>query len=135
MRIDFHIHFSGQCREAFEYYKHVLGGEVEFLAYADSPLKDDVSPEWAEKIIHGSFKLNNLEIAGGDVAPEHYQTPQGFLLLLRLGSEQESRRIFNAFSDGGTEIMPLQKTFWSPCYGIVVDKFGVSWKINYVPEM
>ena len=130
MRIDFHISFSGRCQEAFEFYKTILGGEIELLTYGNSPAGKDVPPEWSKKIIHGSFRLNNLEIAGADELPEHHKSLSGFQLLLQLESTAESQRIFNAFSEGGFVTMPLQKTFWSQSYGIVTDKFGIPWEIN-----
>jgi PhnB protein len=132
MKINLHINFSGQCQEAFEFYQSILGGEIKLLTYGDSPAKKEIATDWHEKIVHGSFELQGLEIAGADVRPEHYQSPQGFHLLLQLESESEAKRIFNAFSEGGAIVMPLQNTFWSSCYGIVRDKFGISWEINYV---
>lgn len=130
MRIDFHINFSGQCKEAFEFYQAILGGETSFLTYGDSPAKDYTPSGWRTKIVHGSFKLDGLEIAGADVLPEHYYKPSGFQLLLQLTSEVESQRIFIALSESGSITMPLQKTFWSPCYGIVVDRFAIPWEVN-----
>ena len=133
MRIDFHINFSGNCREAFLFYRAIFGGDIDLLTYGESQSDIDIPEEWNEKIIHGSFKLNNLEIAGADVLPEQYKAPQGFHLLLQLKDESESKRIFHALSKGGSITMPLQPTFWSPYYGIVVDKFGISWEINCAP--
>lgn len=130
MRIDFHINFSGQCQEAFEFYQSLLGGDIELLTYGGSPTQNTVPEDWQAKIIHGSFRLDNLHIAGADVLPESYLSPQGFQLLLQLDTSAESRRIFDALSQGGVISMPLQKTFWSHAYGIVTDKFGISWEIN-----
>jgi len=134
VRIDFHINFSGQCQEAFEFYQSLFGGEIQLLTYEDSPAAMDVPEGWRNKIVHGSFKINSLEIAGADVLPELYQVPQGFQLLLQFDSETESKRIFDALSQNGTVKMPLQKTFWSPCYGVVTDKFDVPWEVNFVAE-
>lgn len=130
MRIDFHINFAGQCQEAFEFYQSLLGGEVELLTYAASPAKESVPSDWAKKIVHGSFIFNGLHIAGADVLPASYQKLQGFQLLLQLKSSTYAQRIFEAFAEGGTITMPLQKTFWSEAYGIVTDRFGVPWEVN-----
>lgn len=130
MRIDFHINFSGQCQAAFEFYQSLLGGQVELLTYGNSPAKDSVPSGWTEKIVHGSFAFNNLQIAGADVLPESYQKLQGFQLLLQLNSAAEAQRIFDALAEGGVITMPLQKTFWSEAYGIVTDRFGVPWEVN-----
>ena len=131
MKIDLHINFPGNCQEAFVYYQSILGGEVQLLTYGDSQSETNVPEDWKYKIVHGSIKLNQLEIAGTDVPPDAYEAPRGFQLLLQLNNEAESRRIFDALSENGSITMPLQKTFWSPCFGIVVDKFGIAWEINY----
>ena len=130
MRIAFHINFSGQCEEAFEFYQAILGGETKFLSYENSPAKESTPLAWRKKIVHGSFTLNDMEIAGADVLPGQYYEPKGFQLLLQLTSEAESQCIVSAFSEGGCITMALQKTFWSPCYDIVVDRFGIPWEIN-----
>ena len=130
MRIDFHINFSGQCQEAFEFYQSILGGEVELLTYGNSPAKEDVPADWAEKIVHGSFAFNNLQITGADLLPENYQKLQGFQLLLQLNNSSEAQRIFDALAAGGIVTMPLQKTFWTDAYGIVTDRFGIPWEVN-----
>lgn len=130
MRIDFHINFSGNCREAFEFYQSILGGNLELLTYGDSPAKDNVPVDWHNKIVHGSFILNNLQIAGADVPPEDYRAPQGFQFLLQLESATEARRVFDALSEAGVITMPLQETFWTKAYGMFTDKFGVPWEIN-----
>ncbi len=130
MRIDFHINFSGQCREAFEFYQSLLGGEIELLTYGASPARDSVPSAWAQKIVHGSFTFKGLQIAGADVLPENYQKLQGFQLLLQLNSSADAQRIFTALAEDGVITMPLQKTFWSDAYGIVTDRFGVPWEVN-----
>ncbi len=130
MRIDFHINFAGQCQEAFEFYQSVLGGKIVLLTYGESPAKDIVPADWAKKIIHGSFIIKNLQIAGADVRPENYQKLQGCQLLLQLSNPADAARIFDALSTGGVVTMPLQKTFWSEAYGIVTDRFGVPWEVN-----
>ncbi|PUA29257.1 MAG: hypothetical protein B0W54_01245 [Cellvibrio sp. 79] len=135
MRIDFHINFSGQCQDAFEFYQSLLGGEVELLTYGNSPAQDDVPADWAGKIVHGSFRFNNLQIAGADLLPESYQKLQGFQLLLQLSSSSEAQRIFDALAAGGVVTMPLQKTFWTDAYGMVTDRFGVPWEVNANDEV
>lgn len=134
MRIGFHINYNGRCREAFEFYQSVLGGEVEFLTYGNSPLVGNVPAEWNEKVVHGTFQLNGIKIAGADALPDQYVKQQGYHLLLQLESEAEVHHIFKELSQSGSITMPLQKTFWTSYYGIVTDRFGVSWEINYAVE-
>ena len=77
----------------FEFYKSLLGGAIELLTYGNSPGAKTVPFEWRDKIVHGSFKINNLEIAGADVLHGQYQQPRGFQLLLQLEDEAEAKRI------------------------------------------
>jgi PhnB protein len=130
MRIDFHINFAGQCQKAFEFYQSILGGNIELLTYENSPAKNQVPENWLHKIVHGSFHFNNLQIAGTDVLPENYLAPQGFQLLLQMEANIEAGRVFDALSQDGLVIMPLQKTFWTQSFGIVTDQFGITWEIN-----
>ncbi len=132
MKASVHIHFSGQCQQAFEYYRDVLGAVVgSMLPFGRSPAADKVPSEWHDKIVHADIHLHGLRIAGDDVPPDQYQQPTGFFILLQPDTEEDTTRIFDALSIEGAIILPLQKTFWSPCYGIVKDRFGVTWKLNF----
>ncbi len=131
MSLSFHIDFNGQCREAFEFYAEHLKGTIgTMLEFKDSPVSESVSKEWQHKIVHANILIEGIELAGADVKPEQYQKPKGFNILLGLNTENAVKSIFNQFSVGGEVIFPPQKTFWSPCYAIVVDRFGVAWKFN-----
>jgi len=131
MRTSLHIHFSGQCKEAFEYYENVLNAKIgTMLSFGESPASESVPEQWREKIVHANINLNGVEIAGDDVLPQRYKNPEGFYITLQFDDEQSTMRAFDSLSEKGVIIFPLQKTFWSPCYGIVTDQFGVSWKLN-----
>jgi len=131
MSLSFHIGFNGQCREAFEFYAEHLQGTIgTMLEFKDSPVSASVPSEWQHKIVHANISIEGIELAGADVRPEQYQKPQGFNILLGVKTEDIVKSIFNQLSVGGEVIFPPQKTFWSPCYAIVVDRFGVPWKIN-----
>ena len=132
MKIDFHINYCGNCEEAFRFYQSIFGGELHLLSYKHSNSKRDLPEGWGDKIVHGSITIHNLNIAGADVFPEEYIRPQGFHLLLQIESKEECRRLFDALSQQGSTTMPLQETFWSQLYGIVVDQYGISWEINFV---
>lgn len=84
--------------------------------------------EWQDKIVHGGVLIGNIEIAGADVVPEQYEQSKGFSLLPRLASENDVKS--KILADGGEVIMPPQKTFWSPCYAVLIDHFGVPWDLN-----
>lgn len=131
MSLSFHIDFNGQCREAFEFYAEHLKGTIgTMLEFKDSPASAGVPEEWQHKIVHANISIEGIELAGADVRPEQYQKPKSFNLLLGVNSETTVKSIFNQFSVDGEVIFPPQKTFWSPCYAIVVDRFGVPWKFN-----
>lgn len=83
-----------------------------------------------EKIVHANICIDGVEIAGADVDPDRYMIPKGFYVLLGVDSEDKVKSIFNALQAGGQTVLAPQRTFWSPCYAIVVDPFGVPWKIN-----
>ena len=131
MRLNPHLTFNGQCQAAFEFYKKCLGGEiVMMMRYGDSPLAEITSPEWGKKIIHATFALGEYVLTGADAPPERYQKPQGFSVLLHLGSAAEADRIFKTLAEKGMVQMPLQETFWALRFGMLVDQFGTPWMIN-----
>lgn len=133
MKLSFHANFDGRFAEALQFYQKHLGGVIDSqLAYRDSPMASEVPIQWQEKIIHGSISLDNFDLAGTDLIPEQYEKPRGFCLLIRVCSEQKVRTLFDIFKKNGTVVMPPQKTFWSPCYAIVTDRFGIPWKFNCV---
>ena len=126
-----HIDFNGQCEAAFKFYAQSLGGNiVTMLTWGQSPLAEQVSPEWREKICHASLLIQGNELAGTDVPAGNFQAPQGFQLLLDINDVHDAKRAFEALAEKGTVRMPLQKTFWAGLYGIVVDQFGLSWEVN-----
>ncbi len=130
MSLSFHINFNGQCEEAFSFYAEHLGGKIgTMLRVKDSPVPA-LSESHGEKIVHANICIDGVEIAGADVDPDRYISPKGFYVLLGVGSEDKVKSIFNALQAGGQTVLAPQRTFWSPCYAIVVDRFGVPWKIN-----
>ena len=131
MSLSFHIDFNGQCQEAFEFYATSLQGEIgTMLQVKDSPISQTYSSDWQHKIVHANISIQGIELAGADVKSEQYQKPKGYYLLLGLSAERSVKSAFNQLSAGGEIIFPPQKTFWSPCYAITIDRFGVPWKLN-----
>jgi PhnB protein len=130
MSLSFHIDFNGQCEEAFSFYAQHLGGKIgTMLRVKDSPVPAQ-SAEHGEKMVHANISIDGVELAGADVDTSRYAKPQGFYVLLGVDSEDKVKTRFNALQKDGHVILAPQKTFWSPCYAIVVDRFGVPWKIN-----
>jgi PhnB protein len=131
MQLSPHLTFSGQCEAAFKFYERCLGGKiVTMLAYGNSPMAEQVSPEWRGKIVHASLTVGDNWLMGADALPEHYQQPQGFYVLLHIHDPVDAERIFHALAENGAVRTPVQKTFWSPCFGVLVDQFGIPWEIS-----
>jgi len=130
MTLATHLVFPGTCEAAFRFYERVLDGKIGLLqTYGQSPGAESVAPEWRKKIVHGSITVDGRELLGADVRPEGYEKPRGFFLLLGV-AVANAERVFHALSENGVVSMPLQKTFWSPAFGVLVDAFGVPWEIN-----
>ncbi|HET9943486.1 MAG TPA: VOC family protein, partial [Terriglobia bacterium] len=109
-----------------------LNGKLEFmLRWNDSPMAGDAPAGWGDKILHATLVIGDTQLLGGDVLPKDYQAPRGFSLLLNPGSTDEADRLFHALAEDGTVTMPLQETFWTPRFGSVIDRFGISWAVNY----
>lgn len=127
MQWSVHLVFSGQCEEAFRFYERLFDGKiVGMLAYGASHVPD----EWRDKIVHATVVFGGKQLSGADVLPKDFAPPRGFYLLIDADDVNEAQRTFTALAEGGSVRMPLQKTFWSPAFGVVVDRFGVPWEIS-----
>ena len=136
MTIEPYLFFNGHCQEAIEFYQNALGAEVSMLMrYKDSPEPPPpgmVPAGWDNKIMHSHLRVGNANIMASDGGSEGLNF-QGFSLSLAVANETEAKRVFEALSDGGQVRMPLTKTFWSPCFGMVADRFGVGWMVTVAP--
>ena len=131
MQITPYLSFKGDCEEAFTFYAKCLGGQLGGLfRYAGSPMADQVPPDWQDKVMHGSVKVGELELMGGDVAPGSYEPAKGFTLSIQITSVPDAERIFRELADGGRVVLPLEKTFWAARFGMLVDRFGIPWQVN-----
>jgi PhnB protein len=124
-----YLSFDGQCEAAFRFYERCFGGTItSLLAWGDSPMAKDAPPEWGAKILHASFSVGDVVLAGADT--QRYERPRGFSVMLGLSDRIEAERIFDALAEDGTVTVPLQETFWAIRYGWVTDRFGIPWTIN-----
>ena len=131
MRVEPHLTFRGDCEEAFRFYERLFGGRLVLLTYGSSPAASGVPEGWRSKIGHATLALaDGNTLLGADVLPEQFERPQGFAVLVALRDATEGQLVFDALADGGSVRMPLQKTFWSPSFGVVVDRFGTPWEIT-----
>jgi PhnB protein len=131
MQASIHLVFGGQCEAAFGFYERALGGKiVNILTYGNSPMAEQVPPEWREKIVHATCAVGGTVLAGADLLPEQYVKPQGFYVLLSVDDAMDAERIFSALAENGEVHMAIQQTFWSSRFGVLTDKFGVPWEIS-----
>jgi len=134
MQIQPYLFLDGRCEEALEFYKRALGAEVTMLMrYRESPDQSMIAPGTGEKVMHSSFRVGDSTLMASDGRCEGKAKHEGYALSLTVGSEAEAERLFRALSDGGQVQMPLTKTFFSPSFGMVADRFGVSWMV-YMPH-
>ena len=130
MKMNPYLSFKGDCETAFKYYEQHLGAEVGgFFRYTGTSLAGNV-PGLVDKIMHGNITIGGQLLQAADVAPDQYETPQGFSLTLQVKSVADAERMFNALASGGQVRMPLEKTFWAERFGVVTDRFGVPWIVN-----
>ncbi|HLK60628.1 MAG TPA: VOC family protein [Chthonomonadaceae bacterium] len=131
MQLNPYLSFNGQCQAAFTYYQQVLGGEiVAMLNYADSPVADQTSPEWRNKIIHARLIVGDKVLMGSDSPPQYQTETKGMCVALGVDDATEAERIFNALSENGTVQMPIQETFFAIRFGMCIDQFGIPWMVN-----
>ena len=125
-----YLFFDGRCEEAIEFYKKTLGAKVDMLMrFKDSPDQSMVKPESKDKVMHSTIRIGNSILMASDGECKGQGKFTGFSLSLTPSTEADAKRIFTALSEGGTVRMPLTKTFFSPCFGMLADKFGIGWMI------
>ena len=133
MQVQPYLFLDGRCEEALEFYKKTLGAKVEMLMrFKDSPepAQPGMVPPGAEnKVMHSSFRIGDTVVMSSDGRCMGKPSFQGFSLSITVPNEAEAKRVFAALGDGGQVQMPLAKTFFSPQFGMVADRFGVSWMV------
>jgi len=132
MQVQPYLFFDGRCEEAVSYYRRVLGAEITgMMRWKDMPNPQPgmIPPGSEEKVMHLAFKIGNTTVYGSDGRCLGKPNFQGFALTVEVPNEGEAERVFAALGDGGQIHMPLGKTFFSPRFGMVADRFGVSWMV------
>lgn len=133
-----YLFFNGGCEQAVEFYRNALGAEVEAMVrFKDSPEPQPpgtIPPDFGNKIMHASFRIGQTTVMASDGCSADKDRFEGFSLSLSVPSEAEAERAFAALADGGQVRMPLTKTFFSSRFGMVTDRFGVSWMIQAAPQ-
>jgi len=131
MKIITHIAFEGNCREAMNFYKDCLGGELEFSTVAETPMAEQMPAEAHNNILHSVLTTDGAEIMGSDfMMGETPERGNAYTVTIVCDSEGQIKELFDNLSVGGQVTMPLDKTFWAEKFGMLVDKYGVSWMLN-----
>lgn len=136
MQTQVYLFFDGRTDEALEFYKKTLGIEVEMLMrFKDAPAeaKAGCAPGSENKVMHSCFKLGDQRVMASDGRCGGAPSFQGFALSLSVKDDAEADKVFAALGQGGQVQMPLAKTFFSPKFGMVADKFGVGWMVLVAP--
>ena len=137
MLIEAYLFFEGRCDEAIEFYRRALGAEVTALMrYAESPeppAPGKLPPGSENKVMHANLRIGSTSVMVSDGRCSGKPGFQGFALTIVPPDITRADLMFAALAEGGQVQMPLAKTFWSPRFGIVTDRFGVLWMINCMP--
>ena len=131
MQINPYLNFNGNCGEAFKFYERCLRGKIEMMStYGDTPMKDQCPPDMLNRVIHVHLNVNGQALFGSDAPPGQFSPAQGMHVSIGVDSKEEGERIFRELAEGGQQTMPFAETFWSPGFGMLVDRFGTPWMVN-----
>lgn len=130
MQVQPYLFFEGRCEEALAFYRQAVGAEVlSTMRYKESPEPAMCAPGMEEKIMHSSFRIGETTLMASDGMGSGKPAFQGVTLTLTVASDAEAQRLFAALSDGGQVQMALSKTFYASSFGMLADRFGVSWMV------
>ncbi len=130
MLVQPYLFFDGRCEEAMAFYGAALGAEVTFLMhFKDSPDPESCPPGGADKVMHAAFRVGETTVMASDGHCGGKPAFGGFALSITVDDEAAAQRTFDALAVGGKVQMPLGKTFFSPSFGMVEDRFGVGWMV------
>ncbi|WP_150806649.1 VOC family protein [Pseudomonas fluorescens] len=132
MKINPYLIFNGDCKDAFTFYAKCLQGTLEvMMTFGESPAREHFPADLHHLIIHTRLLVGDQALMGSDTTPDRpTQGMSGCSVSLNVDSIAEAERVFGALADGGSIEMPLEATFWAARFGMLVDRFGVSWMVN-----
>ena len=130
MRVQPYLFFDGRCDEALQFYRDAIGARIVMtMRWKDSPDQSMTTPANADKIMHAQFEVGDTVVMASDGRNGGQPDFKGFALSVIAGTEDEADRLFSALSAGGAVTMPMAKTFFSPRFGMLTDRFGVGWMV------
>lgn len=129
MQVTPYLMLDGRCEEAIEFYKKAVGAKVDMLMRFKEAPEGACAPGAGDKVLHSSFKIGDTVLMASDGNNAGKPEFKGISLSLNAKDEADADRMFAALGDGGQVQMPMAKTFFAKRFGMVADKFGVSWMI------
>ena len=136
MQINPYVMYNGNCEAAFNFYTQLLGTKIlGLMKYGGSPAEGHVPAEMADKVLHVAMHIGENLLMASDAPTGQFQKPQGFSVNLTVDSAAEADRVYNALADGGKVQMAINRTFWAERFGMVEDKFGMPWMVNYTGDV
>ncbi|MGE8068639.1 VOC family protein [Pseudomonas sp. NPDC089569] len=132
MKINPYLIFNGDCKAAFTFYAQSLNGKIEaMMTFGETPAGEHVPKDLHNLIIHTRLAVGDQVIMGSDTTPDRpVDEMSGCSISLNVDSITEAERVFGALAAGGQVQMPLEATFWATRFGMLIDRFGVSWMVN-----
>jgi PhnB protein len=124
-----YLFFGGNCRDAFTRYQEIFGGDLVLLTMADAPSDGPVPLEHADLIIHAALTLEDALLMGSDDPTGGFSGVQGMNVTCSVDDADDAQRVFTALAEGGEVSAPLTETFFSPSFGMCVDRFGTPWMV------
>jgi len=126
-----YLYFGGNCREAFTRYKEIFGGELFLMTMGETPTDQDVPAEQAELIMHAALTLDDgILMASDDPTTDTFGPVEGMQVNYTTKDVGEAKRVFEALAEGGKVTLPIEPTFWSPMFGMCIDRFGTPWMVS-----
>ena len=129
-----YLNFGGNCREAFTRYQEIFGGELTLLPMSDMPSDQPLPADQADLIMHAALTFDGNLLMASDDPTGGFQGVQGMWVNYTTTEAGEAQRVFNELADGDQVTMPIAETFWSPMFGMCVDRFGTPWMVNAEPQ-
>ena len=135
MHVEPYLFFNGQAEQAIAFYREAIGAEVTLLMrYSDSPDPAFCPPGAEDKVMHANLQIGDTTVMLSDGDCSGNPVFSGISLSIGLDDPARAREMFDALADGGQVTMPLEKTFWSPAFGSLLDRFGVAWMIDVLEQ-
>lgn len=130
-QVNAYINFNGHCKEALNFYRQCLGGELHLQKISESPMAAQMPSQKGGQILHGTLVSKAIVIMGSDISPANFLQGNNINLCLQCSSKEEMEDFFDSLSKAGSVKTPLHQTFRGDTYGELTDRFGINWILNY----